>query len=238
MSTAWQPNGIPFCWQPKEAFRRIEQEAELDEAASAKLVYLALSRVASDEETRSFRKPINYLATLASVNRRTVERRLPLLEKLGLVAVERTQLRASHRYTLATLCRNVATRRDPVAVALTEEQKKYSTAAPRNAKTEVSESWLRELASEKPYQQLDLSGELAKARRWCLENRRHCTRRFFVNWLNRCRPAPPGTVRGNGRPDPAVQARVSDIRAQLARETDPVAGARLEAELQQLTQGA
>ena len=103
---------------------------------------------------------------------------------------------------------------------------------------EVTESWLAELQADAAYRQLSVALELAKARRWCEANKRQCTRRFFVNWLNRCRPAPPGTVRGNGRPDPAVQARVSDIRAQLARETDPVAGARLEAELQQLTQGA
>jgi DNA-binding transcriptional regulator YhcF (GntR family) len=230
MSTAWQPNGIPFCWQPKEAFRRIEQEAELDEAASAKLVYIALSRVASDEETPTFTKPINYLATLASVNRRTVERRLPLLERLGLVTVERSKLRASHRYTLATLSRNVATRRDPVAVALIEEQKKYSSTAPRNSSTEVSESWLRELATETPYQPLDLTGELAKARRWCLENQRQCTRRFFVNWLNRCRPAKPGT-----RDTERLRSKVSDLRAAQAREMDPQAGARIEAELATLT---
>ncbi len=230
MSTAWLPNGIPFCWQPKEAFRRIEQEAELDEAASAKLVYIALSRVASDEETRSFTKPINYLATLASVNRRTVERRLPLLERLGLVTVERSKLRASHRYTLATLSRNVATRRDPVAVALIEERKNSTAAAPRNSNTEVSEAWLRELAAESPYRQLDIAAELAKARRWCLENRRQVTRRFFVNWLNRCRPAKPGA-----REQEALRGQISDLRAAQARETDPQAGARIEAELATLT---
>lgn len=230
MSTAWHPNGIAFCWLPKEALRRIEQGAELEEAATAKLVYLALSRVASDEETSSITKPINYLATLASVNRRTVERRLPLLERLGLVTVERSKLHASHRYTLATLSRNDATRRDPVAVALIEEQKNSTAAAPRNSNTEVSDSWLRELAAEKPYQQLDLAAELAKARRWCLENRRQCTRRFFVNWCNRCRPAKPGT-----REQEALRGKLSDLRAAQARETDPAAGARIEAELASLT---
>ncbi len=227
MSTAWRPNCIPFCWQPKEAFRRIEQEAELDEAASAKLVYIALSRVASDEETRTFTKPISYLATLASVNRRTVERRLPLLERLNLVTVERSRLHASHRYTLATLSRNDATRRDPVTVALIEDS---TAAAPRNSNTEVSEAWLRELAAESPYRQLDIAAELAKARRWCLENRRQVTRRFFVNWLNRCRPAKPGA-----REQEALRGQISDLRAAAARETDPAAGARIEAELEALT---
>ena len=32
---------------------------------------------------------------------------------------------------------------------------------------------------------LDVDGELIKARAWCDTNRRVCTKRFFVNWLNR-----------------------------------------------------
>ena len=38
---------------------------------------------------------------------------------------------------------------------------------------------------KKTYSKLDVDGELIKARAWCDTNRRVCTKRFFVNWLNR-----------------------------------------------------
>jgi len=47
---------VPFCWQPKEALRRIEQGLERAPAASAKLVYVALTRIASDCGNATFEK--------------------------------------------------------------------------------------------------------------------------------------------------------------------------------------
>lgn len=123
---AWTPNGTAFCWLPKEAIQRIEESLELGEAASAKLVYLALCRIASNEGSAEFTKPINYIATLSSVHRRTVERRLPDLEKMRLVSITRrkiegTMARDSSTYTLATLSRKVATVRSHHAVAVNRE---------------------------------------------------------------------------------------------------------------------
>src|SRR5262245_34180766 len=107
--TTWSPNGEPFFWVPKSAFERIDQGLELGPAATAKLVYVALCIVANREGAATFTKPINYLATLASLERRTVERRLVDLEQLKLVDVQRGKLRQAHQYTLTTLSRNVAT---------------------------------------------------------------------------------------------------------------------------------
>jgi hypothetical protein len=139
----WTPDGTPFCWQPKEAFERIEQGLERGASASAKLVYLALTRIASNERSRSFSKPIAYIATLASLGRRTVERRLPDLERLGLVEIQRlaiagTKARDLSRYTLPTLCRKVAsqsrkvaTARSAITVAVNKEDKKARKSANR-----------------------------------------------------------------------------------------------------------
>lgn len=123
---AWTPNGTAFCWLPKEALQRIEESLELGEAASAKLVYLALCRIASNENSNVFTKPINYIATLSSVHRRTVERRLPDLERIRLVTIARrkvegTKANDSSTYTLATLSRKVATVRSLHAVAVNRE---------------------------------------------------------------------------------------------------------------------
>ena len=128
----WTPNGTPFCWLPKEAVQRIEESLELGAAASAKLVYLALCRIASNEGSAVFTKPINYIATLASVHRRTVERRLPDLERVHLVSIARRKVEGtkendSSTYTLATLSRKVATVRSPHAVAVNREQENQRT---------------------------------------------------------------------------------------------------------------
>jgi len=134
--SAWKPEGAPFCWLPKLALERIEQTLEREEAASAKLVYLALARIASIESSAEFTKPIAYIATLASVSHKTVERRLPALEELRLVTVTRNaKMRTQHRYCVATLSPNVGTqspnvptasapKTPPLAVPLSLELKK------------------------------------------------------------------------------------------------------------------
>ena len=80
----------------------IEQNLELNEAASAKLLCLGLCTIANREGTATFTKPISYLAALSSLSVATVKRRLPDLERLGIIRVERFKLRQSNRYTLLT----------------------------------------------------------------------------------------------------------------------------------------
>lgn len=58
--------------------------------------------------------------------------------------------------------------------------------------------WLAGLSVDPAYLGIDVGHQHAKAVRWCSENRKHITRRFFINWLNRCdRPmaAASGTKR-------------------------------------------
>jgi len=45
--------------------------------------------------------------------------------------------------------------------------------------------WLKQLQSNAAYQSLDVQREFAKMSAWCSINRKHPTRRRFVNWLNR-----------------------------------------------------
>jgi hypothetical protein len=107
MTTPWHPNGTAFFWVPKSAFEKIENSLELAPAASAKLVFMALCVLANREGSATFTKPLNYLATLASVSRRTAWSRLGDLERLKLVTVERGKLRQAHRYTVQQPLPNV-----------------------------------------------------------------------------------------------------------------------------------
>ncbi len=50
---------------------------------------------------------------------------------------------------------------------------------------ETDEEWLATLKQLPAYVGIDIERELSKAQAWGIEHRRKCSRRFFVNWLNR-----------------------------------------------------
>lgn len=45
--------------------------------------------------------------------------------------------------------------------------------------------WIKELQAQPAYQYLDVPREFSKMQTWCAANKKHATRRRFVNWLNR-----------------------------------------------------
>jgi hypothetical protein len=81
-----------------------------------------------------------------------------------------------------------------------EEEKEKSaprkTASPKPPDSE----WLDELSNEPAYTGINIRFEFNKAQIWAKNNRRQCTRRFFVGWLNRAAPN-PGYTNGHGPPD-------------------------------------
>ena len=231
---------MAFAWCDKAVLRRIREA--VPDYSSAIGVYVALCCVASDNASESFTTTHSWLAQMSGLGVRTVQRRLADLERLGAVEVKTPAMRAPCSYRLLSPSGDTRTfghsgatfghgrGRSVAGIRSTTTTKCRKTKQPE----EVTESWLAELQSDLAYQHLSVSLELAKARRWCLERKRQCTRRFFVNWLNRCRQSPPGSTRNNGRPDPALLARISDLRAQLAREFDPTKGEMMLAELRTL----
>ncbi len=58
-------------------------------------------------------------------------------------------------------------------------------AAPKRAPSDTDEQWLAGIEAKDCYRPVAVRVELGKAESWCEENHRKCTRRFFVNWLNR-----------------------------------------------------
>lgn len=57
--------------------------------------------------------------------------------------------------------------------------------APKRAPSETDEEWIARVAAMDCYKPISVNTELEKARVWCSANHRHCTRKFFVNWLSR-----------------------------------------------------
>ena len=72
-----------------------------------------------------------------------------------------------------------------------EKQREYRANPPKLADGEFIES----LQSNPAYSGVDVNRELGKATAWCLANRRNCTQRFFVQWLNRIDRAMTGAAK-------------------------------------------
>ncbi len=83
----WEPSGAEYCWQAKDALKGIIEGLDHGNVASGIAVYVALSWIASDAKSDSFEKSIAFIASRAGLSRRTVERRLSDLVRLGFVIV-------------------------------------------------------------------------------------------------------------------------------------------------------
>lgn len=63
--------------------------------------------------------------------------------------------------------------------------------------------WIESLKSNPAYAGLDVAVQLGRAQAWAATNRRQCSRKFFINWLNRAdRPMTvQGPAAGNHQPE-------------------------------------
>lgn len=76
----------------------------------------------------------------------------------------------------------------------------------RRARAQIPDSdFLNDLKTKSAYSAINVTLELEKAETWCAANHRTCTRRFFVNWLNRVEkplaiPKPQSRVGAQAKP--------------------------------------
>lgn len=98
----------PWAWESKAARRVIRDAADnfpREITASAALgVYGGLAEIASDEQSESFAAAHDWIALKSAFTRRTVQRVLPVLRDLGLVAYsEPAGLRVKTRYVMLSM---------------------------------------------------------------------------------------------------------------------------------------
>jgi hypothetical protein len=106
-----QIKDAPFCWQHKDVLRMItETFSESDQAVSARSLYVALSELASDNESQTFTATKALIAHKAALSISTVQRLLNGFEQLGVVQVKRnlekqTQgaIKSPNTYTLLSI---------------------------------------------------------------------------------------------------------------------------------------
>ena len=127
----------PYTWQAKAALRRIRDRFESGaNVASVIAAYVALTEIASDEQSGSFTKAGGYIAYRAGMARSTLEVVLPALRELGLIAYVdqpkgRDVFRVARTITLLALSesRSAQSERRPNlsdSGLIIEEQKKYT----------------------------------------------------------------------------------------------------------------
>jgi hypothetical protein len=92
-------------------------------------------------------------------------------------------------------CRDIEESTEETIEETIEERKSVAAATPASTRTaknrSIDQAWLESLRVDAAFTGLDVDRELAKMQRWCIQNHRQPTRRFFINWLNRAdRPLP------------------------------------------------
>ncbi len=75
-----------------------------------------------------------------------------------------------------------------------KEKDKETDTRPRAQKSTNDEDWLNELETSGAYDGIDIRTQLGMAQVWAKQNRRQCTRKFFINWLNRADRMAPTTA--------------------------------------------
>jgi len=113
----------PFCWQEKHVLRTIREMFEqTGNAGSALLVYHALTEIASDKQSDVFVTTCACIGQRAGLSARTVNRIIPVFERLGIIGIKRNKINgvngpstytvvrdAKPLRTVVTPCRRVAT---------------------------------------------------------------------------------------------------------------------------------
>lgn len=95
----------PYCWQSKEALRKIREHLDGDSHLSYALsVYVALTENASDKEAEEFTTLQSHLAALAGgISTRTVRRVLPILREIGVIDYVTPKLRGPTTFQLLSV---------------------------------------------------------------------------------------------------------------------------------------
>ena len=94
-------SGTAFCWQDKRALDTIRARLDGQTLQSAALmVYVALTEIASDEQSQVFTASQRWIALKSCTSAATVKRVLPHLEASGMVHIRGFALKAPCEFSL------------------------------------------------------------------------------------------------------------------------------------------
>jgi uncharacterized protein YdaU (DUF1376 family) len=103
------------------------------------------------------------------------------------------------------------------STAVVTDKEKEKVVKKEKEKVDGSDdAWLESLQASEPYQRINVRMEHRKAEIWCQSNRRLCSRRFFLNWLNKVCPV---QVSASQKASPSLQ--IPPIQKQSPGELSP-----------------
>jgi len=204
-------DGCAWCWQSKETLKTIGEIFDAtNDTSSARSVYLALTQIASDEQSESFTKPIGEIARRAGVSYRTAARILSRFEAIRILRVDRnlvegTKEHSASTYTLGNGCstsgndrnrpslpkvqKNLRTifkkkvQKNAAAVGETQPAKQKEAAAAAAISADSDELFVKELRSVFP--EHDVFHQYDRYCRFCKQHNHGATRPGFVAWMKR-----------------------------------------------------
>jgi hypothetical protein len=129
----------PFCWQRKAALRKIRESFDAEKAvASAIGAYVALSEIASDEQSETFVTTHAYIALKSGLSPRTIASRLSELAEIGLVEISTPVMKAPSTYRLLPVTQPLQNDKQPLPNVL-QRTKKASLQASEQSVEESKE---------------------------------------------------------------------------------------------------
>jgi hypothetical protein len=105
----------PFCWQSKAALRLIRESLDKERTvASGIAVYVALTEIASDQQSETFITTEAWVAMKAGVSVKTASDRIKDLVVIGLVKVSTAKLKAPSTFTLLSVRKPLPNDKQPL----------------------------------------------------------------------------------------------------------------------------
>lgn len=152
------PNGLqtklrvcrakPFCWQHKDARRRIREAFDRAKTVHSALgIYDALTEIASDKQSEVFETTHAYIAQMSGWSPRTVQDRLDELVEIGLIEIHTPALKAPSTIRLLAVTDwqpllNAPQRQKKVALPTLEQgKKKELNNEEESPRTRKRETW-------------------------------------------------------------------------------------------------
>jgi len=221
----------PWCWQEKQILRTIGDIFDAsNDVASARSVYVAITEIASDEQSDTFTRPIAEIERRAGVSRRTVASMLNRFEELKIIRVKRnmipgTRFQAPSTYTLCNHCLSLGNHCLPLGNSrLQPSLPRIRKNKEESQKNDDKPARAREVATSAAATTTTTSSSISDAekhpywkqfKRFCESGSGSPTVKGFNTWLKSQPPSPPTRKSSSQKGTKVPAAYAAALRASM-----------------------
>ena len=152
-----KPSESPFCWQSKVALRKIRESFDGENTvASAIGTYVALTEIASDEQSETFDTTHLYISSKSGLSASTVKKRVQGLKEIGIIDIYTPKLKGPCTYWLLPACKPLSNDSQSVTndsqplPSVSQRQEKLPLATSEESQKNVYEESPEEVGGEPP----------------------------------------------------------------------------------------